>query len=162
MRSKDRSMNAISSNDLLTTKVDPSDKAAILALFEGLALAASRAIMAMFDAGMVFETKADASPVTEADRAAERVILEELREALAGIAGVAAEEISAGVVPVLVIKAELLRSAAEKTNSKTTQRNPSTTRLSQHVPAVLFAGSLIARFEVFCIMVTGVVPSPVM
>ncbi|MGX9181799.1 hypothetical protein [Mesorhizobium sp. BHbdii] len=109
--------------------------------------------MAMFDAGMAFETKADASPVTEADRAAERVILEELREALAGIAG---------VVPVLVIKAELLRSAAEKTNSKTTQRNPSTTRLSQHVPAILFAGSLIARFEVFCIMVTGVVPSPAM
>jgi 3'(2'), 5'-bisphosphate nucleotidase len=94
-------MNAISPSDLSTTKVDPSDDAAILALFEELALAAGRAIMAIFDAGIIFETKADSSPVTEADRAAERVILEGLREALAGIACVAEEEIAAGVVPVL-------------------------------------------------------------
>jgi 3'(2'), 5'-bisphosphate nucleotidase len=101
-------MNAILSNNLLTTKVDPSDDAAVLALFEGLALSAGRAIMAIFDAGIVFETKADASPVTEADRAAERVILEGLREALAGIACVAEEEIAAGVVPVLEGDAILL------------------------------------------------------
>ncbi|WP_353646443.1 3'(2'),5'-bisphosphate nucleotidase CysQ [Mesorhizobium sp. WSM2239] len=101
-------MTAILSNDLLTTKVDPSDDAAVLALFEGLALSAGRAIMAIFDAAIVFETKADASPVTEADRAAERVILEGLRETLAGIACVAEEEIAAGVVPVLEGDAILL------------------------------------------------------
>ncbi|QND62389.1 3'(2'),5'-bisphosphate nucleotidase CysQ (plasmid) [Mesorhizobium huakuii] len=52
--------------------------------------------------------QADASSVTEADRAAERVILEGLREALAGVTCVAEEEIAAGVVPVLEGDAILL------------------------------------------------------
>ena len=76
-------MNAILSNDLLPTKVDPSDDAAILVLFESLALSAGRAIMDIFEAGFIHETKAYASPVTEADKAAERMILEGLRIALA-------------------------------------------------------------------------------
>jgi 3'(2'), 5'-bisphosphate nucleotidase len=51
--------------------VDPSDDAAILVLFESLGLSAGRAIMDIFEAGFLHETKADASPVTEADKAAE-------------------------------------------------------------------------------------------
>jgi 3'(2'), 5'-bisphosphate nucleotidase len=94
-------MNGILLNDLLPTKVDPSDDKAVLALFEGLALSAGRAIMAIFDAGPIHQTKADASPVTEADRAAERAILEGLRVALAGVTCVAEEEIAAGALPVL-------------------------------------------------------------
>jgi 3'(2'), 5'-bisphosphate nucleotidase len=101
-------MNAILRNDLLPTKMDPSDDEAVLALFESLALSAGRAIMDIFEAGFAHETKADASPVTEADRAAERVILEGLRIALAGVTCVAEEEIAAGVMPVLEGDAILL------------------------------------------------------
>ncbi|NGO55906.1 3'(2'),5'-bisphosphate nucleotidase CysQ [Allomesorhizobium camelthorni] len=101
-------MNATLPNDLLPTKVDPSDEKAVLALFEGLALSAGRAAMDIFAAGFIHETKADASPVTEADRAAERVILEGLRIALAGVTCVAEEEVAAGVVPVLEGDAILL------------------------------------------------------
>jgi 3'(2'), 5'-bisphosphate nucleotidase len=100
-------MNATVSNDL-TTKLEASDDQAILTRFEDLALLAGRVIMDIFDAGFAHETKADASPVTEADRAAERVILEGLRDALAGIACVAEEEVAAGVVPVLEGDAILL------------------------------------------------------
>jgi 3'(2'), 5'-bisphosphate nucleotidase len=74
---------------------------AVLALFERLALDAGRVIMDIFHAGVGFETKADSSPVTEADRAAERVILAGLRDELKGIACVAEEEVSAGVLPIL-------------------------------------------------------------
>lgn len=79
---------------------DPTrNDAAILALFEELALEAGKAIMEVYDAGFVADTKADSSPVTEADRAAERIILAGLHERLAGIPCVAEEEISAGKVP---------------------------------------------------------------
>ena len=55
---------------------------AILALFEDLALKAGQAIMKVYDAGFVTDTKADSSPVTEADRAAEKIILAGLRDGL--------------------------------------------------------------------------------
>ena len=55
---------------------------AILALFEDLALKAGQAIMKVYDAGFVTDTKADSSPVTEADRAAEKIILAGLRAAV--------------------------------------------------------------------------------
>jgi 3'(2'), 5'-bisphosphate nucleotidase len=130
MRSKDGYMNAILSNDLLPTKVDPSNDAAVLALFEGLALSAGRVIMAVFDAGIVFETKADASPVTEADRAAERVILAGLREALAGIACVAEEEVAAGVVPVLEGDAILLIDPLDGTKEFVSRRKDFTVNIA--------------------------------
>lgn len=71
----------------------------ILALFETLALDAGRAIMAIFDAGFAIETKADASPVTEADARAEAIILAGLRERFPDIPCVAEEEASAGLAP---------------------------------------------------------------
>lgn len=76
-----------------------SDDAAILTLFERLALEAGRVIMNIFDAGVAFETKADQSPVTEADRAAERIILGGLRASLPGLICVAEEECAAGLLP---------------------------------------------------------------
>lgn len=91
-------MTAISPS-VFTRSAKASDDQAILELFEELALEAGRHIMNIFNAGVAFETKADASPVTEADRAAERVILEGLREALADVPCVAEEEIAAGHVP---------------------------------------------------------------
>ena len=80
------------------TEPDRTDDA-ILALFEDLALKAGRAIMEVYGSDFVADEKADASPVTEADRAAERIILAGLREKLDGIVCVAEEEISAGKVP---------------------------------------------------------------
>lgn len=76
-----------------------SDDTQVLALFETLALAAGREIMRVFEAGCAVENKADSSPVTEADRASERIILEGLRASFPDIVCVAEEETSAGVRP---------------------------------------------------------------
>ncbi|WP_048646080.1 3'(2'),5'-bisphosphate nucleotidase CysQ [Nitratireductor soli] len=75
------------------------DDAALLALFEELALAAGRAIMDHYAAGFEVETKADSSPVTAADRAAERVILDGFAAAGLGTPCVSEEEASGGVIP---------------------------------------------------------------
>ena len=74
------------------------DDATLLDLFEHLALEAGRAILDVRDRGASAETKADSSPVTEADRAAEAIILKGLREALPGLGCVAEEEVAAGIV----------------------------------------------------------------
>ncbi len=76
-----------------------SDDTDILALFETLALEAGREIMHIFEAGCAVESKADSSPVTDADRASERIILEGLRASFPGIPCVAEEETAAGVRP---------------------------------------------------------------
>jgi 3'(2'), 5'-bisphosphate nucleotidase len=75
------------------------DDAAMLAEFERLALAAGREIMDVLRAGITVEEKSDQSPVTEADRRAEIVILEGLRAAFPHIPCVAEEEASAGLIP---------------------------------------------------------------
>lgn len=75
------------------------DGAHLLERLEQLALAAGREIMAVYRAGADVEHKADASPVTEADRRAEAVILAGLRESFPDVACVAEEECSAGLVP---------------------------------------------------------------
>ncbi|MFC5385309.1 3'(2'),5'-bisphosphate nucleotidase CysQ [Aquamicrobium segne] len=71
----------------------------MLGLFEALALEAGRAIMRVFEAGFAVEDKADHSPVTEADRMSERIILEGLRTSFPDMICVAEEETSAGVRP---------------------------------------------------------------
>ena len=76
----------------------PSDEL-VLAAFERLALAAGGEIMDVFHAGATVEEKADSSPVTEADRRAEAVILEGLRSQFPGVPCVAEEEASAGLLP---------------------------------------------------------------
>lgn len=82
-----------------TTTAAASDDEAILATFERLALAAGREVMRVYHAGCAVESKADSSPVTEADQASEKIILAGLREAFPGIVCVAEEEAAAGVVP---------------------------------------------------------------
>ena len=76
-----------------------NDDAALVALFERLALEAGHAIMEVYDAGDGFELKSDDSPVTEADRRAEQIILAGVREALPGVPCVAEEEVSSGAFP---------------------------------------------------------------
>jgi 3'(2'), 5'-bisphosphate nucleotidase len=73
-----------------------SDDTAVSAVFEQLALEAGHVIMAIFGTGVAFQVKADASPVTEADRAAERIILDGLRRAFPKIPCVAEEEMAEG------------------------------------------------------------------
>lgn len=76
-----------------------SDDKAIQAVFEHLAPTAGRKVMEIFHAGCAVDQKPDASPVTEADRAAERIILDGLRSAFPSIPCVAEEEAAAGILP---------------------------------------------------------------
>lgn len=85
-----------------------SDDAAMITVFERLALEAGRAIMRIFHEGCAVDAKADASPVTEADRQAERIILAGLREIYPDVPTVAEEEASAGILPSSLGKAFFL------------------------------------------------------
>lgn len=62
-------------------------------------LAAGRIEMHHFAAGVIVETKLDASPVTVADREAEAVLLEALHRAEPSIPVVAEERASEGIIP---------------------------------------------------------------
>ncbi len=76
-------------------------KSEYLDVFEKLALEAGRFIMNVRDGGYALETKSDASPVTEADRGAEELILAGLRRSFPDIAIVAEEDTSQnGTIPV--------------------------------------------------------------
>jgi 3'(2'), 5'-bisphosphate nucleotidase len=78
----------------------PTD-ADLLELAAGLARRAAAAIMAVRAAGFAIDRKADHSPVTEADRIAEALIVEGLREATPAIPVIAEEEVEAGTAPAL-------------------------------------------------------------
>lgn len=80
-----------------TTTAAASDDEAILSIFEKLAVEAGQVIMDIFHSKMSVEQKADSSPVTEADRASEKLILAGLRAAFPDISCVAEEEVSAGI-----------------------------------------------------------------
>jgi len=72
----------------------------MMALFETLALAAGRAILDVFNrSSITAEEKADRSPVTEADLASEKIILQGLRAGLPHVPVVSEEEASAGLAP---------------------------------------------------------------
>ena len=76
-----------------------SEDANVLSVLEALALEAGARVMQIFRAGCAVERKQDASPVTEADHAAEAVILAGLRKAFPHVPCVAEEEVAAGIVP---------------------------------------------------------------
>ncbi|MCO5063183.1 MAG: 3'(2'),5'-bisphosphate nucleotidase CysQ [Rhizobiaceae bacterium] len=83
-------------------KAAESEDARLQSLFEELAIAAGLRIMEVFHAGFSVNEKADCSPVTEADHAAEKIILAGLRREFPDIACVAEEECAAGhAVPAL-------------------------------------------------------------
>ena len=62
-------------------------------------LEAGAAAMAIYDAGITAETKSDGSPVTEADRQAEAILLKALTAGFPDIPVVAEEEAAAGRIP---------------------------------------------------------------
>ncbi|NKC31795.1 3'(2'),5'-bisphosphate nucleotidase CysQ [Falsiroseomonas selenitidurans] len=76
------------------------DQDALMALAERLAGAAAAAILAVRAAGFVVERKRDHSPVTVADRVAEALIVEGLRQAAPAIPVVAEEAHEAGALAV--------------------------------------------------------------
>lgn len=84
---------------MLTGGVTIEADAAILRVLEELALAAGRAILKIREEGVTVDIKADASPVTRADREAERIILDGLRRHFPSVPIVAEEEASAGRLP---------------------------------------------------------------
>lgn len=75
------------------------DDGEILSILEPLALAAGRRAVEIRQEGCATEQKADASPVTRADREAEAIILAGLRGRFAQVPIVAEEEASAGIAP---------------------------------------------------------------
>ena len=72
---------------------------ALLALASDLVAKAASAIMAIKAAGFAVERKSDHSPVTEADRIAEALIVEGLRAATPDTPVIAEEEVAAGTAP---------------------------------------------------------------
>ena len=75
------------------------DPAALTATLCEIALRAGQEILAVYASDFTVRGKADASPVTEADTRAERVILEGLGECAPGIPVVAEESAAAGEIP---------------------------------------------------------------
>jgi 3'(2'), 5'-bisphosphate nucleotidase len=66
--------------------------ASLLSLFSDLARAAGEAILPIWRAGVLAHAKADGSPLTEADLAAERILLAGLAAALPGVPVVSEED----------------------------------------------------------------------
>jgi 3'(2'), 5'-bisphosphate nucleotidase len=79
-----------------------SQNAADDALYEALiatAIAAGTVVMEVYDGAFAVEQKGDASPVTEADRRAEIIILAALRDLAPTVPVVAEEACSSGLIP---------------------------------------------------------------
>ncbi|MEN5275622.1 3'(2'),5'-bisphosphate nucleotidase CysQ [Brucella sp. TWI432] len=79
-------------------KADPNSKA-LLKVLEDTALEAGRVIIKHYTDGCAVHSKKDQSPVTEADHAAEAIILSALASFASGIPVVAEEEAAAGRLP---------------------------------------------------------------
>ena len=81
------------------TALSHAQRLALLPELRRLALEAGAEIMRHYDTNIAVERKEDRSPVTAADRAAEALILPDLRKLIPGVPIVAEEEASAGRVP---------------------------------------------------------------
>jgi 3'(2'), 5'-bisphosphate nucleotidase len=75
------------------------DRVALLEALSAAAWEAGEAIRKVRRRGFEVEHKGDASPVTEADHAAERIILDALARAAPGVPVIAEEEVAAGRIP---------------------------------------------------------------
>lgn len=75
------------------------DEASLLDELAAAACEAGQAILTIVRRGFEVESKHDTSPVTEADRAAELIILAALARAAPGVPVIAEEEVAAGRIP---------------------------------------------------------------
>jgi 3'(2'), 5'-bisphosphate nucleotidase len=78
---------------------NPNARSALLEAMVAAAVDAGRAAHEIYLAGFEVQRKADHSPVTQADHAAEAIILERLRQAAPHVPIVAEEEVAAGRLP---------------------------------------------------------------
>ena len=76
-----------------------ADNLALLDACAAAARAAGDEILRLTEGGFAVETKADFSPVTACDRAAEAIVLDALRAAAPGVPVIAEEEVAAGRIP---------------------------------------------------------------
>ena len=83
----------------LPDKDSPGEAALLNAMAEA-AREAGAAILDIVRRGFEVEQKGDSSPVTEADRAAELIVLAALARAAPGVPVIAEEEVAAGRIPV--------------------------------------------------------------
>jgi 3'(2'), 5'-bisphosphate nucleotidase len=79
----------------------PNSRAALLDIMVEAAVEAGRAAHEIYVTGFEVQRKADHSPVTAADHAAEAIILERLRKAAPDVPIVAEEEVAAGRLPAI-------------------------------------------------------------
>ncbi|TPK95109.1 3'(2'),5'-bisphosphate nucleotidase CysQ [Mesorhizobium sp. B2-4-12] len=113
-----------------TTTAAASDDRSMLEIFEHLALAAGREVMRVFHAGCAVDRKSDSSPVTEADRESEKIILAGLRAAFPDIPCVAEEEAAAGVMPADLGKAFFLIDPLDGTKEFVNRRTDFTVNIA--------------------------------
>ncbi|MGF6413366.1 3'(2'),5'-bisphosphate nucleotidase CysQ [Paraburkholderia sp. MM5482-R1] len=104
--------------------------ASTLDRFEQLAIAAAEKILEYFDNRCPVWAKADRSPVTEADHAAEAVIVDGLRAVYRGVPCVAEEAVSAGVMPNVLGRAFFLIDPLDGTKEFIAGRNDFTVNIA--------------------------------
>src|SRR5262245_26281701 len=83
----------------MDVRIASIDRGFLLDAFVAAAIEAGAAIMEIYQAGFEVRHKGDASPVTEADAAAEAIILRALHKCAPHVPVVAEEEAAAGRVP---------------------------------------------------------------
>ena len=116
----------------------------VLDTFEKAALSAGRAIMEIFDAGATVRLKNDASPVTEADESAERIILAILGEAFPAIPVIAEESVAAGKVPQVADRTFILVDPLDGTKEFVNRREDFTVNIALVVDRAPAAGVVYA------------------
>ncbi|MCX5513562.1 3'(2'),5'-bisphosphate nucleotidase [Kaistia algarum] len=84
---------------MILSIADPSPLASLADTLVATALAAGEAVMAIYGQDFCVDAKSDASPVTEADRLAEAIILADLAKLAPDIPVIAEEACCAGIVP---------------------------------------------------------------
>jgi 3'(2'),5'-bisphosphate nucleotidase len=84
---------------MIPSIADPSPSASLADALVATALAAGEAVMAIYGQDFSVDAKSDASPVTEADRLAEAIILADLSRLAPDVPVIAEEACCAGIVP---------------------------------------------------------------
>ncbi len=117
-----------------------------------MALSAGREIMRIYDAGITVDHKADSSPVTQADRQAEAMILAELNRQFPATPAVAEEAASQGNIPGDIGTEFFLVDPLDGTREFVNQRTDFTVNIAlirdgTPVVGVVYAP---ARHELFC------------
>jgi len=132
--------------------VTENDLSHMIEVFERLAVEAGEAIMEVYAGPIDVDRKADASPVTEADRRAEAIILRGLRRAWPSIPCVAEEEVSSGVLPEVGDGPFFLVDPLDGTKEFVNRRQDFTVNIALVEAGVPIAGVVYApaRRDIFC------------